>query len=70
MTQSATIVGKVEYRQGDGANMPIRCGPIDVETTQSDATLSWVDGDSHGNAAIPLTDFKRYLAEGAIKMNS
>jgi len=70
MTQTATVVGKVEYRQGDGANAPIRRGPIDVETTQTDATLSWTDGESHANAAIPLADFKRYLADGAIKMNS
>ena len=69
MTQSGTVVGEVEYRQGDGANVRIRRGPIDVQTTEADATLSWSDGDSHANAAMPLADFNRYLAEGAIRMN-
>jgi hypothetical protein len=70
MTQTAHIVGKVEFREGDGPRLLIRRGLIDVETTEADATLSWVDGDTHGAAAMPLTDFKRYLAEGAIKLNS
>ncbi|NRF65545.1 hypothetical protein HLB44_00975 [Aquincola sp. S2] len=70
MTHAAQIVGKVEYREGEGPQMPIRPGPIEVETTHNDATLSWTDGETHGSAAMPLTDFKRYVAEGAIRLQA
>ncbi len=68
--QQAKIVGKVEYREGDGAKMPIRPGPVEVELTINDATLSWADGDTRGSAAMPLTEFKRYRSEGAIVMEA
>lgn len=67
-TQSAHIVGKVEYREGDGPNIVIRPGPVKVETGLNDVTLSWVDEDVRGAAAMPLTDFKRYVKEGAIEL--
>ncbi len=66
--QTARIVGEVEYRQGDGPKQIIRKGPVEVETTEIDATLSWVDGETHGAAAMPIADFKRYRASGAIVM--
>ena len=66
MTQAAEIVGQVEYREGDGPNIAIRRGPVEVETTASDATLGWTDGEVRGSAAMPLADFRRYVAEGAI----
>ena len=66
MTQAADIVGRVEYREGDGPNIIIRPGPIEVDTTATDATLGWTEGESRGWAAMPLADFKRYVAEGAI----
>lgn len=68
MTQEAQIVGKVEYREGDGQPIEIPIGPIEVETTITDATLSWIDGDTHGSAAIPIGDFQRYVARGTIEM--
>lgn len=68
MAQQAHIVGKVEYREGDGPNIAIRPGPVQVETALNDATLSWVDEDARGSAAMPLTDFKRYVAEGKIRL--
>ena len=68
MSQAAQIVGDVLYREGDGQSMPIRKGPVDVETTATDATLSWTDGDTHGVAALPLSDYQRYLMEGAITL--
>ena len=67
MSQSAEIVGKVEYREGDGANKRIRPGPVEVEETAADVTLSWTDGDTHGAAAMPLSDFRRYVASQAIR---
>lgn len=68
MAQTARIVGKVEYREGDGTNIAIRPGPVEVHMAQNDVTLSWVDDDVHGSAAMPLSDFKRHVAEGSIVM--
>jgi hypothetical protein len=68
MAQTAHIVGKVEYREGDGPNIVIRPGPVTVETGLNDATLSWVDEEARGSAAMPLTDFKRHVSEGRIKL--
>ncbi len=70
MAQKAHIVGKVEYRTGDGPNLEIRPGPVEVSTGINDVTLSWTDEDTHGSAAIPLTDFKRFVAEGRIKLEA
>ena len=70
MAQKAHIVGKVEYRSGDGPNVEIRPGPVDVTTAVNDATLSWTDEETHGSAAMPLADFKRYVAEGLIQLDA
>ena len=70
MTQAAEIVGTVEYREGDGPNIAIRRGPVEVDTTATDATLGWTDGEARGSAAMPLADFKRYVSEGAIVMRA
>jgi len=69
MTQSARIIGKVEYREGDGANIIIRPGPCEVQETPLDATISWSDGDTHGSAAIPLADYRRYVASKALQID-
>ena len=68
MTQHARITGKVEYREGDGQSIAIRPGPCDVEQTPQDVTLSWEDGDTRGAAAMPQSEFERYLAEHAIEL--
>ena len=60
------VVGKVEFREGEGIMLEIRPGSVEVEITHSDATLSWIDGDFHGLAAIPYGDFRRYVADGSI----
>ncbi|MCV2419954.1 hypothetical protein [Paucibacter sp. DJ2R-2] len=67
MSRTAVIEGRVEYREGDGASMLIRPGLCEVEQGAQDATLSWVDGASHGAAAMPLNDFQRYLLSAAIR---
>lgn len=68
MSQPARIVGEVEYREGDGQMMTIRPGPCEVDLAADSATLSWVDGDTHGLAAIPLSDFNRYVQSKAIQL--
>lgn len=69
MIKTARITGKVEYREGDGTNITIRVGPCEIEETAMDATISWVDGDSHGSAAIPMADYRRYVASQAIQID-
>jgi hypothetical protein len=70
MAQQAQVTGKVEYREGDGTNIAIRPGPVEVQTTPTDATLSWVDGDTHGSAAMPIGDFQSYVAKGLIALRA
>lgn len=69
MIRAARITGKVEYREGDGANITIRLGPCEVDETALDVTISWIDGDSHGSAAMPIADFRRYVASKAIQVD-
>jgi hypothetical protein len=68
MSQSARITGKVEYREGDGPVIVIPLGPCEVDRTELDVTISWADGPSRGSAAMPLADFQRYRAAGAIEL--
>lgn len=69
MTHAATIVGTVEFRTGDGPKVPIPRGTVEIETTSSEATLSWVDGETHGAATLPMNEYRRYLSEGAIRLD-
>jgi hypothetical protein len=69
MTRTARIVGTFEYREGDGPAIEIREGPVEVAITELDVTLSWVEGDAHGSAAIPVSDFQRYVDEGIIELD-
>jgi hypothetical protein len=68
MIKNARITGKVEYREGDGANITIRPGPCQVDEAALDATISWTDGDSHGSAALPIDDYRRYVSSKAIQI--
>ena len=68
MNKQARITGTVEYREGDGANITIRPGPCEVDETALDATISWTEGDSHGSAALPIANYRQYLASGAIQV--
>jgi hypothetical protein len=70
MVQHAYVTGKVEYRQGDGDNVAIRLGPVEVQTTPTDATLSWADGETRGSAAMPIGDFHSYVSNGLITWRS
>lgn len=69
MVKNAHITGKVEYREGDGANITIRPGPCEITETAQDATISWTDGDSHGSAAMPIADYRRYVLSKAIQID-
>jgi len=69
MAQTARIVGKVEYRGGDGPAVEIREGPVEVSLSSNDATLSWIEEGVHGSAAMPVGDFQRCVREGTIKLD-
>lgn len=69
MAQTARIVGKVEYRGGDGPAVVIREGPVEVSLSATDATLSWIEEDVHGSAAMPIGDFRRFVQEGKVKLD-
>lgn len=69
MRQTGRVVGTVAFRPGDGANMAIPRGAVEIETGATEVTLSGVDGDTHGAATLPsLTDFRRYVSDGAIQL--
>lgn len=65
----ARIVGKVEFRQGEGALFSIPRGTAEVEVTGLDTTFSWTEGNFHGLAAMPLANFCHYIIEGAIDLD-
>jgi hypothetical protein len=68
MNKRARIRGEVHYREGDGPQMPIRTGPIEIVETPQDVTIAWVDGKTRSSAAIPQADFQRYVDTGAIEV--
>jgi hypothetical protein len=60
------INGKVTYREGDGVDMTIPEGPCEMEITGLDVTLTWIDGETHGATAIPLTDYHQHVMDGSL----
>jgi len=64
--QRGRVKGNVTYREGDGVEIKVPLGPCEIEVTELDVTLSWVDGDTHGSTAIPLSDYERYVASGVL----
>ena len=59
---SADIKGIVEYRLGDGPLCSVPQGPVEIETGANDVTISWGTADTRQSAAIPASDFSRYVA--------
>lgn len=67
MSRTARITGHVEYREGDGPQLPIRPGLIEVHEGEQDVTLSWHDGDYRGSTALPRTEWQRFLDQRDIE---
>lgn len=66
-TEQATIHEGVEYTPGDGAPITIRPGMAEVQRSADSATLSWTHQDgTAGSAAMPRTQFERYVQSGQI----
>lgn len=70
MAKRAHIKGEVTYREGDGPHITIPLGPCEIEEMPQDVTISWIDGETHGSTAIPIADFKRYVATRAIEVQA
>jgi hypothetical protein len=64
--QAGHVVGKVEYRHGEGPLREIPQGMMEIRTTTVDAVVRWSDGASHGLSAMRVANFCGYLADGAI----
>ncbi len=60
------VMSGLTYREGDGVTMPIPVGPCEIEITGLDVTLTWVDGETRGAAAIPLPDYHQHVMEGRL----
>ena len=67
--KKGTIVGKVVYSSGDGPMQEIPVGPCDIDATSMDATITWIEGEGAGIAALPIDTYTRYLTGGAIKLD-
>ena len=66
MTQQAMVTGEVKFRIGDGPLCTVPKGPIEIEVTPMDVTVSWDAEDTHQNASIPRAEFARFLSEKSI----
>jgi hypothetical protein len=63
------VVSPLKYREGDGVEMEIPPGPCEIEPTELDVTISWVDGADRGVTAIPLDAYQRHLAAGTLVLD-
>lgn len=68
MAANAQVKGNVEYRAGDGPMISIPKGPLQVEVGADSAVLSWGEDGNTQSTAMPLADYQRYVAEGAIEL--
>lgn len=67
--QHATIRGEVCFRAGDGINIPIPPGPVDIEIAADSVTLGWTDAENNaGSTAIPRDEYDRHVREGRIRV--
>jgi hypothetical protein len=67
--QHAIIRGEVCFRAGDGINMPIPPGPVEIEVADDSVTLGWTASNgSPGSTAITRDEYDRYVSEGKIRV--
>jgi len=67
---SAQIVGRVEFRAGEGPLFEIGVRAVVIETTRADALFIWSDGDGHDTAATHLSSLSRYIVQGCVVLRS
>lgn len=68
-TLAAEVVGVVEYSEGDGPELEVRRGLVQVEVARMDTVFSWQDENYRAQAAIPFQNFSRYVSNGAIRLD-
>ena len=68
LRHSGAVLGKVEFREGEGIMLEVPRGAVDLVIAETDLTLSWLGGDYLSPAAIPYPEFCRYVTEGAIAL--
>lgn len=66
MAANAKVTGKVEYRAGDGPMIAIPEGPVEIRESADSVVICWGEGNSAQSAAIPLSEYQRYVADGLI----
>ena len=64
--KNGRVVGAMTYREGDGVQITIPPGPCKIVIADIDVTLSWVDGETRGSAAIPMGEYSHYVADGIL----
>ena len=69
MTTLVVVSGLVEYRMGDGPLCAIPQGPAEVETSPTDVTVTWGEGETRQSAALPADNFLRYVSRKAITID-
>lgn len=62
----ANILGRVEFRLGEGPLLAIRQGSVEITFSPGDAVFAWSEGNWREEAAMPFANFCRYVSEGAI----
>ena len=62
----ANIVGRVEFRLGEGPLIEIRKGWVEITFSPGDAVLAWSEGPWRDEAAMPFANFCRYVSDGSI----
>lgn len=63
----ATIHGCVTYREGDGPNLPIPEGQVELQLAPDSVTVSWTASNgAAGRAALPRSQYEQYVRDGAI----
>ncbi|WP_077002899.1 hypothetical protein [Variovorax sp. KK3] len=70
MTANAKVVGKLEYRAGDGPLVTVPVGPVEINLAQDSAVMSWGEDGSAQSTAIPLDEYRRYVDEGVIEQDA
>jgi len=62
----ARIAGEVEFRAGDGPQLRIPEGECQVMIADDSVVLTWNEDGNPLTAAIPKTEFDRFIQEGKI----
>lgn len=64
----ANVLGRVEFRLGEGPLVEIRPGRVEITFSPGDAVFAWTEGNRRVEAAMPFANFCRYVSDGAIEL--